>query len=427
MTEAPGRWDRRNFILNALEGALYVVGTSMISGQTVLPALVFHLGGGSGILALLSIINLAGVYLPQLPAARYGRHLARKKVWVVGFGFLQRLFILMIGLVLLFSTGTDNGRTLVLFLCLYGLNQIIVGVTSPVWFDFYAKLIRRHFRGRSMGARTALAGLMSLGATVLLTYILMAYAFPLNFAILFLIAFFFELLSIILQALLVEEEPSPVEARSSLPDYLRSVRNLLKTNRSFRRFLTASAVVVLGTLPVGFFTVYGISRFHLTEGAAGRFTLVMVTGQIFGAVVIGYAADHLGNKIALTATVSALLLAGLTALAAPTAGLYAGVFFLLGIYLGSEMMLRYNFAIEFGPPEQRSTLIGLMNTLMAPFYAIALCGGWIISLWGYQGVFTLGALCTIAGLLYLIVAVREPRPPATMPGKNRNSSRTSGE
>jgi MFS family permease len=411
MTETSGRWDRRNFLLNTVEGALYVTGTSLISAQTVMPALVFRLGGGNDLLAALSIITWAGVYLPQIFASRYGQNLAWKKPWVVWFGLLQRIFILLIGVVLFTSSPASKSTALVLFLLLFTLNQVTVGVTSPVWFDFYAKLIRRQFRGRSMGARTALAGVMSLGATVLLSYILSAYAFPTNFAILFVIAFVFEFVSIILQWLLVEEYPSAVSAQRSLPVYLRDVLALLRGNRDFRRFLIAVGIIILGTLPLGFFTIYAITRFHLDERSAGEFTLLMVVGQIFGALVVGYLADRAGNKTALIATASALLLASTAALAAPSLDIYRLVFVTLGIFLGSEMMIRYNLAIEYGPTELRSTYIGIMNTLLAPCYAIALCGSWIIATWGYTILFLLGALFTLGGLLYLIAFVREPQPP----------------
>jgi predicted MFS family arabinose efflux permease len=81
----------------------------------------------------------------------------------------------------------------------------------------------------------------------------------------------------------------------------------------------------------------------------------------------------------------------------------------MGMNLGSEMMTRYNLAIEYGPTEQRATYIGLMNTLLAPLYAASLAGGWISDYFGYRAVFALGAFCSVAGILILLFRVRDPR------------------
>ncbi len=72
-------------------------------------------------------------------------------------------------------------------------------------------------------------------------------------------------------------------------------------------------------------------------------------------------------------------------------------------------MSRYNIAVEYGPIEQRSTYIGLMNTILAPFYLIGLLGGWISDVFGYQTVFAIGIACSAIGIGLLVAKVDEPR------------------
>ncbi len=403
--------DRRNFLLNVFEGAFYVTGASLISAQTVLPALVERLGGGNIAVGLLGLITWAGVYLPQIVASRIGQTLQWKKRWVVNFGRTQRVMILLIGLLLLFSTRERMILTLPLFLLLFLVNQLVIGLTSPVWFDFFAKLIRRKYRGRSVGLRTALAGIMSFGGTILLTVLLESFPYPRNFAVIVLAAFGFQAVSIVLQNLLVETEPSAVAPRHNVRDYFLQVRSIVRENHAFRRFLQAAALLVASTMPAGFFTVYALKRYGLTVSSVGEFTFLMVIGQITGALIFGYLADLRSNKSALIAAYAALLLATTTALLAPDYGWFRLVFVFLGMNLGSEMMIRYSMAIEFGPAELRSTYLGIMNTILAPCYAATMLGGVVSELFGYPALFLAGIACAALGLIFLITAVREPRVP----------------
>jgi len=72
-------------------------------------------------------------------------------------------------------------------------------------------------------------------------------------------------------------------------------------------------------------------------------------------------------------------------------------------------MVRYNMSVEYGPIEQRSTYIGLMNTLLAPVYLFGLAGGWVSDLFGYETLFSLGILASLAGLALFVFRVRDPR------------------
>ena len=72
-------------------------------------------------------------------------------------------------------------------------------------------------------------------------------------------------------------------------------------------------------------------------------------------------------------------------------------------------MARYNMSIEYGPVKKRSTYVGLMNTLLAPFYLSGMIGG-VLSEWlGLPAVFLLGGVSSVAGIAYLVRNVRDPR------------------
>jgi len=124
---------------------------------------------------------------------------------------------------------------------------------------------------------------------------------------------------------------------------------------------------------------------------------------------MGFLSDRFGNKLTLVTAAGALMCAALCAVLAPSLTWFYFVFAFLGINVGSEIMARYNIAIEFARDQRRAIHLGLMNALLAPFYAVGLLGGWLSDLFGYETVFLAGACCSMIGILMMILAVKEPR------------------
>jgi MFS family permease len=353
------------------------------------------------------VVLWVGLFLPQIFAARITQTLPWKKPWSVGVGLAQRLVILAIGLLIL-AFGTSP-HALTVFLLLFALNQLLMGVATPGWFDMYIKLTPIESRGRATGWRNAFAGVGAFACGSALTWLLAAFGFPVNYGIAFLAAFAFQIVSIVLQMRLVEELPSKTLPRQPVFEYLRELPGLFRQNRGFRSFIIASIFLILATMPLVFFTVYGLRRFQAHENVVGEFTLAMITGQVLGAVMTGYVADRYGNLRALVCASLALFFASVWALLAPTLVLFEIVFVLVGVNLGSELMLRYNLAVEFGPVERRSTYIGLMNTVLAPFYLAGLLAGWVSDVLGYHALFAIGAASSLAGIVLLVTTVKDPR------------------
>ncbi len=122
-----------------------------------------------------------------------------------------------------------------------------------------------------------------------------------------------------------------------------------------------------------------------------EFTLIIIAGQVIGGMGNGYLADRRGNKLALVSSSLAILTANSSRWLAPTLTLFKIVFFCVGIYLGSDMLTRYHLSVEYGPVEQRSTYIGLMNTVLAPLYLFGFLGGWVSDTFGYTTLFIISA------------------------------------
>ena len=401
--------DRKNFLINTVEGALFVGSAAFINPQTVLPALVKALGGSNIAVGALGVLVYAGVYFPQIFAARYVETIPWKKRWALGFGGTHRAFVLILAFVILFLGGNRPSIALWLFFFLFTAMQVVIGIATPGWFDLFAKVTHPRMRGRLVGLRNSLGGVCAFVCGLCLTWVLATFAFPASFAIVFFAAFVLQMASWAAQTGFEEAEPSVVSPRRPFFTFLRELPLVLHSNPPFRRFITACAMLTFATMPVSFFTVYALERFHADESAIGEFTLIMVAIQVVSALVTGYLADRHGNKSSLLVASVSLLGASITALAAPTLGWFRLVYLLLGINLGTELMARYNMSIEYGPAGKRSTYVGLMNTLLAPFYLSGMIGGVLSEWFGLQAVFLLGGLSSVAGITYLVRRVRDPR------------------
>jgi len=401
--------ERRNFSINVVEGALFIAGATFISVQTVLPAMVVELGGGNVAVGALGVIAWGGLFLPQLFSARYFESLPWKKPWAIRLGLIQRLVVGLIAFLLLLFGDSEPSVALVSFLALYALMQVVLGITTPGWFDLVAKVTPVVRRGRLAGYRSALAGIMGFGCSLVLTWILTEFEQPVKYSMVFGFAFLFMMISLWVQAGMVESVPSPVTERRRVKEFLSEVPVVLRQNDSFRNFIIAMAFLVLATISITFFSVFAIQRFGAPPSAVGEFTMMMVVAQVVSAPVMGLLADRFGNKTTLVVAASALFGSAVWALLAPTLEWFYLVFGLLGVNVSSETMARYNIAVEFAVERKRGVFLGLMNALLAPCYLVGLLGGWISDVVGYPAVFVTGASCSLVGMSIMILFVREPR------------------
>lgn len=400
--------ESRNFGMNVIEGALYITSGAFISPQTVLPALITRLGGSNLIVGALPLIIYGGAFFPQIFAARHVETHPWKRPWVVRYGIPQRIVILLIAVAIATFGGHYQPVALGLFVGFLILNQVLVGISTPAWFDLFAKLTPADRRGRLLGIRISLGGAWGLLASLLLTWLLANLAFPYSYAVGFLLAFFLQMGSVMLLGRLDEAEPSRVVERRPVFEYLERLPLVLRQNTEFRRFLISCALLTVANMPLGFFTVYALATWSVEEVVVGQFTLSLVAVQVVSALAIGYLMDRRGNKVALMLAGGAVALASTVALLAPSLWVFRIVFVLAGINLGTELMTRYNLAIEYGPPEQRSTYVGLMNTVLAPFYLSGIAAGWIVDRFGFPAMFLLSLTCSLAGMYMLAFRVKEP-------------------
>jgi MFS family permease len=267
--------------------------------------------------------------------------------------------------------------------------------------DFFAKTTSPESRGKLVGWRTSLGAALGLVNGFILTVLLTMISFPYNYAAAIGMAFLYQLSSLVEQQKVVEEQPSVVTDPVRLSELFARMRFIVAENRPFRMFLVASALLTASFTSVAFFTVAAMKRLDISESAVGIFTVVTIIGQTLSGVVLGWVADRKGTKSALLICGISLLLSIVTALFAPSVVWFYLVFVFMGINVGAEMFMRYNFAVECAPEGDRPMYIGIMNAWFAPVYLISPFAGWLSAVHGYNFVFWLSLVIGSAGIILL--------------------------
>jgi len=406
--------DRRNFGAFLADYVFFGLALAFIGQNTVLPAFVRQLTASPLLIGLNGTINTVGWLLPQLVAARYLRHKARKKRYLLIPGLVGRPAFFLLALALLLGGAQWPGFMLALAFALMALFRITDALGAVAWFDILGKALPSNRRSHLFGWGQILSGLLSIGAGLLINFILghAGPVFPQNYAIIFLIAGVIMVFSWVAEVFIYEpKSESEVEPTSSLP-FRQQLIHIWRRDRNFRLFIAVRLLVGLSDLSIPFYVVFARDVLAVDEAAVGSFTSAQIVGGMVGAVILGALYDRWGGKRAVQFGVGAAAFAPIWALALPwlfpgyQSGLvyaFGLVFVALGLLQSAYMQGFYNYLLDLSPAGERSTYVALANAINGVALApVALTGGAILKITNnsFVTLFAVTALAMGLGLLF---------------------------
>ena len=447
-----------NFSVNLWDVTFITLGLSLISRETVIPVLVSQLTDSKLAIGLVPAMASLGLYLPQLLTANLAERMVYKKPFVMLIGILcERLPYLLVGLIVLAFALSSPLAALVAVLAGVGLATTGAGVATPAWMDMIAKVIPVNRRGIWLGLGHGIGQLIAIGGAYFVGRVLVSYAFPSNYALLFFLAFAFMFVS--WAGLALTREPPSETTKEAVPliRYLRKLSTVLKQDHNYRRYLISKSLVNVGGMSAGFFAVYGMELFSLDGRGVGLLTAVLVGSQAVLNPLWGLLGDRVGHKTVLTAAAFCIILAPLSALIvggmagidslavqSVAAGASRGgpvastlilgsvppglllTFVFLGAYIAADHTSSLNIILEFSAPENRPTYVGLTNTVLAPLMIGApIFGGWLAGALGFTAMFSTALAVAVVAFGFMLFWVREPRrTAASIVGEERTSANT---
>lgn len=412
---------KRNFSLGVLNGAFFNFFSALLDPSLVLSWFVSQLTTSNFLIGLIMPIQSGGWLLPQLLVSGYLQRRQRKlpfyscmagaRVAIWGLMTLAVFFI------------EDAAVLLVVFFTLLTVYSLSAGLAGICFVDIVAKAIPATRRGAFFGWRLFLGGLLAFGGSLLVTYILdegRGLAFPDNYAVLFLFAFF--ILCVAMGCFILTVEPlEPVnEERITLGRQFRRALDLPRRDSNYRRFLTMRLLLMGAEIATPFYIVYAKRALSVPVSMVGVYLMGTTLASFASNLLWGRISDRQGNKLLLILSSALGLLMPLTALSVgPLAdlwpglgefapGLFALVFVLSGGYKSGTMIGNLNFLLEITPPDDRPIYIGFTNTILGIALLASSVGGLIVDMAGFTVLFSL-ALAFYAVALFLTLRLQEPR------------------
>lgn len=409
---------RSNLRAHIFDGALFGLAMSFVSYQTILPVFIQQVGGSVVAIGSVPVLWLLGLNFPQAIVVGLTHGPGPIKPSVLRYGLLHRTSFLVVGIfTLLFVKSIPTTVSVPLLLGMIFLMAVTGSFGIPPWFQLFAKTTPMKLRGRLQAVRQLLSSSLGVLGGSVVTVILTVLPFPMSFALLFIIAYAFTMLSYRYLRVLTEPPSDTrgegVHLRSSI---IRAGRAILARDKNFRNFLLADSFTFMSLSASAFYAVYAIERFALSPSYAGTFTVIVMAGMVAGNSVFGYLADSFGHKVNLILLAAASALASAVAMTAGNILIYGMTFVFMSWTTGLQGISRLSFLAEICSEADRPTYVALANTLTAPTVAVGILFGWVARVYGFEAMFAAAVCSGMFAAAWLYFRVREPRRGDGKPG-----------
>lgn len=407
--ERPPHW-KWNFAANLGDVMFFSLGLAFASMNTIVPVFIRQLGGSALIIGLVPALVQTGQMLPPLFAAPYVAPLERKLPFLLKATLGERLPWPILAIACIFFARDYPGPMLGITIVLLAIFGLAGGICVPAWMDIVTRVTPMRMRGKLFGWSGAISGLLGVGAGLAAERALAAFTYPYNFAFCFAAAGACMFLSF--AALAALREPPVKDRVPSTPifAFARRLPGLLRGDRDFSIFIAVRILGALAAMATAFVAIYAVEQRGLPASIAGRFTAWMLGTQVITTPLFGMIADGRGYKSSFQFSLLCQVLAmGLSMVVTTTLG-FSIVFALIGAATGLLFTTTLNMVVEFAPPSERVTYLGLHGTLIAPATLLApVIGGWLAEVGGYPLAFSVAAACGVSALAMLTLFVRDPR------------------
>jgi MFS family permease len=307
-----------NFWCHLIEGTFAVVGLQFASDLEVLPLLVRRLGGSNTIVGVVQAALTFAVAAPLLLAPWVEAAVKRKRNVLV-LGVFMRVPMLLVGLALLAYGQSLPGLCLVLVSGSLLVRKFAGALLNPMWIDLLAETIPPGKQGRLMGSRTFLGALFGLPAAVLAGWIIGRFAFPGNYAMVYIIAFAFMAVSWLVFAL-VDDVPDdvPERERQAITDYYGDLGGALARDGDYRNFLLTQMFRHAAFSGVVFYPIVAANFHGMSAGVVVSGLMIgRRAGRMIGPVIGTWISERFGEKRAVQFGNTVAACSALIAAAAP--------------------------------------------------------------------------------------------------------------
>jgi MFS family permease len=406
----------RNSVCNVVGESFWGFQWALVAPATVLVVLLKEHGAGERAASLIPAIETGGLLLPQILGPFLFRSRRRLKQHMLIYHLVAILPFVFALAALAAAPGMSHAVARAAILGCFAAYIAAIGVVVAAWNAWFAHLFDVSIRGTvsgiiwcAMAAGGALGGLAS-GS------IIHAWHGANPFPLLYLIAGSIAFLAIMTYWFIDDpaaNEPDP--PRLGARELVARCRASL-ADANFRAFLVARILA-----NAGFCVVPLIALHFLSEEAGGLAADTVVTcgigitlGGAVSSLVFGRLGDRIGHRVGLASGLLLLIAALVALLVADGIVGCVLVYALMGLSSGSVVIASQNLQLETCPHDSRiSHLIAGSLAIGVAGVAVPIAVGLIAGGFGRGTAFTACLAASLAGLVWTLAAMREPRSHAT--------------
>lgn len=412
--------DMRNFRLGVINGVLYILSETMLDPTLVLIAYLSMITDSPILLGMLLPLRDGAWALPQLWVSCYLPKIPRKIDLYRKLSVIRILSWGSIAVVINFVRQPD--LILILFFTAYTLASLASGLSGLPFLEIVGKTIPAERRGEFFAWRFGLGGLMGIGASLLVRYLIDPHGplpTPQNYGLLAALYFIAASASLLIFNQVNEPPDQAVGVRTAFSQQLRRALAFLKQDTSYRRFISMQSMMTVAGSATPFFAVFVQQSLGGSKAMIGVYLGVLTVTNLLGNIFFGRMSRRLGNRqVMIWATVTGLsmsLLVTLLAVFGRQAGLVgrAADFALVPVFVLSGLrgtgigVSANSLLLDLTPVGERSLYLGFSNTFYGLVMMATFASGLVLSLIGFAG---LAALTLAAHLLALLAALNIHAP-----------------
>jgi hypothetical protein len=354
-------------------------------------------------------------FLPQLWVSGYSQSQPYKMPMYRGTAVMRSVsWVTLTASVFLIR---DTQLLFIVFIVTFASACIGSGLSGLSFLEVVSKTIPPHRRGPYFAWRLSLAGVMSIGASVIVQWMLSEaspFEFPYNFGVLFLAAtflFFFGWGSF----WIVREPPDEVVLpRASFLSQLKRSLGLVRADPRFQRFLWLRSMLVIAGTVLPFYALYVQTQLGGSLGMIGIYLGTFKGANLLSNIALGRVSARWGyHRLMQISTGSGLLmtlmmlaLVGLAATAGVPSWLASWwlvpVFVVSGIRESAVGISGQSLLLEIAPQNNRSLYLGFTNTFLGVVVLVASLSGVLVETVGFA---PLLILSLVAYLLAVVAAM----------------------
>lgn len=395
---------KKNFVIHLAERCFLLFGENLlVFSQEVLIGLFKALSATPNVIGIAFGATKLN-YLIQIFTARWVEAKPKKKSFLVWSGLVFRAPFLVIPLALwLFGI---NQPAVALAVAIGGLwlHWVLNSIMNPPLFDLYGDTIPN--RSRFFSYKVVAGAITGTVAALAVKRLFKDLPFPTKYAVLFLAAFAFAMVSWLLFTRVLDNPRKQVPERCnfSLGNYLLSTVKLIPRDKRLAVFMAGRITNEICFSWLFVVTLEYLQRFKLGDAALGNAMLFRFVPAIFVAYLAGRFSERFGPRRSLVVGASALVAMWVMAMSIYSPQLYLLVYLFMTAHLSIWSACEPDVMLLISPPDSRVAYMTVMMFIPNTIGALtAPLGGLLAQRLGANAVFALATAISIVSLGFFVL------------------------